>query len=247
MTKKLIIESELAQVTSVAQTITITSVKIRYCQNSCWTGSLNPETFFAQVVNVLREEHALRRGNPSASVTQTSHVRIPAVYQSGISLFCNVSNTRCYNELRSAPELPLLALNPAASCLNDHDDCHDFSHLLVSGDTWTSSSRNVLQCHQVFRSSAAAVKLWTQSKIQSAKPSRFNQRWNLKIGLFSLELLFFSVSAANYIFPLLTEHRVSLFVEFRIKQPSMKTVAGFCCGPNEVKALKEWSIPIKLH
>ena len=46
-----------------------------------------------QVVNVLREEQALRRGPPAPApgkATQTSHVKIPAIYQSGISLFVSV-------------------------------------------------------------------------------------------------------------------------------------------------------------
>ena len=46
-----------------------------------------------QVVNVLREEQAMRRGPPAPApgkATQTSHVKIPAIYQSGISLFVPV-------------------------------------------------------------------------------------------------------------------------------------------------------------
>jgi hypothetical protein len=79
-----------------------------------------------QVVNVLREEQALRRGPPAPApgkATQTSHVRIPAIYQSGISLFVPVSNEKCYDELRSAAELPLMTPEPVN--FDEEDDFRD--------------------------------------------------------------------------------------------------------------------------
>lgn len=79
-----------------------------------------------QVVNVLREEqqksaaanNGSSSGNGSNSPsngngqqqqprTQTSHVRIPAGYQSGISLFVPVTNEECLRELKECHELPL--------------------------------------------------------------------------------------------------------------------------------------------
>lgn len=68
-----------------------------------------------QVVNVLREEQALRRGSPgpiSGKATQTSHIKIPAAYKSGITLFVPTSNEPCYIKLRSDPELPRLITVP---------------------------------------------------------------------------------------------------------------------------------------
>ena len=69
-----------------------------------------------QVVNVLREERQPVQlpspsSNAGSSVTsnyqRTTHVRIPAMYQSGITLFVNVvNNSECYEALFACPELP---------------------------------------------------------------------------------------------------------------------------------------------
>lgn len=81
-----------------------------------------------QVVDVLREEHqrpvqlASPMGQSSGSngpsnsgaaacqnPVQRTHVKIPAAYKSGITLFVN-TNMECYAELMSCPELPLKIL-----------------------------------------------------------------------------------------------------------------------------------------
>ena len=57
-----------------------------------------------QVVNVIRDAGTSKR-----------HVRIPAIYKSGISLFVRTSNQVAYKELRSCPELPLMPAAAAAA------------------------------------------------------------------------------------------------------------------------------------
>ena len=97
-----------------------------------------------QVVNVLREEQALRRGPPAPApgkATQTSHVRIPAIYQSGISLFVPVSNEPCYDELRSAPELPLVT----PELVNFYEEEDDFRDIFgVDNDSHRKQNPNNL-------------------------------------------------------------------------------------------------------
>lgn len=79
-----------------------------------------------QVVDLLREEHqrppptssqqqqSPSSQNPATASSSTSqnvqksHVRIPAIYQSGITLFVNKSaNVECHHALMSSAELPL--------------------------------------------------------------------------------------------------------------------------------------------
>ncbi|XP_050399662.2 uncharacterized protein LOC126816899 isoform X1 [Patella vulgata] len=57
-----------------------------------------------QVVNVLRE--AGLANNPGYRTQLTSHISIPAVYETGITLFVQ-SNTETWYELKSVDELPL--------------------------------------------------------------------------------------------------------------------------------------------
>ncbi|KAB7493700.1 hypothetical protein Anas_08186 [Armadillidium nasatum] len=61
--------------------------------------------FVSQVVCVLKEERApeMLQGRRH----MTSHVCIPATYQSGVSIFVRSDNP-CLQELLNAPELPLL-------------------------------------------------------------------------------------------------------------------------------------------
>ena len=62
------------------------------------------KNFLGQVVNVMREQHM-----PKATgyrPNRTSHVKIPAVYRSGISLFAK-TDSDVYKELLQAPKLPL--------------------------------------------------------------------------------------------------------------------------------------------
>jgi len=56
-----------------------------------------------QVVNVIREER--REGREEGSYTLTSHVRIPADYVAGATLFCLEDNLEAVKLLREAPEL----------------------------------------------------------------------------------------------------------------------------------------------
>ena len=67
-----------------------------------------------QVVNVIREEHQGRgRQGPSRDSKRQlkQHIRIPAAYQSGISLFVLTSNEAAYRELSTCPQLPLMENN----------------------------------------------------------------------------------------------------------------------------------------
>ena len=69
-----------------------------------------------QVVDVLREERqrpAPALNSPSSSSNSSSstpvlrtHVKIPAMYQSGITLFVNINNSECYDALFACAELP---------------------------------------------------------------------------------------------------------------------------------------------
>jgi len=56
-----------------------------------------------QVVNVIREEKAAMKED---TVTLTSHVKIPASYSSGVTLFCQEANEDGWRYLREAQELP---------------------------------------------------------------------------------------------------------------------------------------------
>jgi len=56
-----------------------------------------------QVVNVIREERAAMK---EETATLTSHVRIPASYSSGVTLFCQAANEEGWRCLREAPDLP---------------------------------------------------------------------------------------------------------------------------------------------
>jgi len=56
-----------------------------------------------QVVNVIREEKAAMK---EETVTLTSHVRIPASYSSGVTLFCQAANEEGWRYLKEAPDLP---------------------------------------------------------------------------------------------------------------------------------------------
>jgi len=58
-----------------------------------------------QVVNVIREEKSAMK---EETVTMTSHVRIPASYSSGVTLFCLNTNEEGSRLLRDAPDLPLV-------------------------------------------------------------------------------------------------------------------------------------------
>ena len=60
-----------------------------------------------QVVNVLREERSKGGGQRSA---RTEHVRIPAAYKSGVTLFMPASNANS-KELLECPELPLMQVS----------------------------------------------------------------------------------------------------------------------------------------
>jgi len=57
-----------------------------------------------QVVNVIREEKSAMK---EETVTLTSHVKIPASYSSGVTLFCLKSNEEGLKCLTEAPDLPL--------------------------------------------------------------------------------------------------------------------------------------------
>ena len=57
-----------------------------------------------QVVNLLREER--REVREEGCSTLTSHLRIPADYTAGASLFCLAENREAARLLREAPELP---------------------------------------------------------------------------------------------------------------------------------------------
>jgi len=57
-----------------------------------------------QIVNVLREERCQKKGEISRVVT--SHIRIPACYESGITLFCLTDNTPTVNKLLGVEDLP---------------------------------------------------------------------------------------------------------------------------------------------
>jgi len=56
-----------------------------------------------QVVNLIREEKAAMK---EETVTLTSHVRIPASYSSGVTLFCQAANEEGWRYLKEAPDLP---------------------------------------------------------------------------------------------------------------------------------------------
>jgi len=56
-----------------------------------------------QVVNVIREEKAAMKED---TVTLTSHVKIPASYSSGVTLFCQEANEDGWRYLREAQDLP---------------------------------------------------------------------------------------------------------------------------------------------
>eukprot|EP00092_Neocalanus_flemingeri_P017649 GFUD01019092.1.p1 GENE.GFUD01019092.1~~GFUD01019092.1.p1 ORF type:complete len:732 (+),score=200.13 GFUD01019092.1:118-2313(+) len=58
-----------------------------------------------QVVNLIREEKSAMRED---TVTLTSHIRIPASYSSGVTLFCSDTNEEGVKLLRDAPDLHLL-------------------------------------------------------------------------------------------------------------------------------------------
>lgn len=72
-----------------------------------------------QVINVLREEHhqpkplSSPNSSPQGSTSQyvnpvqRTHVKIPASYRSGVTLFVNKSNEECYNDLFACRDLPL--------------------------------------------------------------------------------------------------------------------------------------------
>lgn len=57
-----------------------------------------------QVVNMLREDRSSKRGQLSRALT--SHIRIPASYQSGITFFCLSENTQTAKKLLEAEGLP---------------------------------------------------------------------------------------------------------------------------------------------
>jgi len=56
-----------------------------------------------QVVNIMREA---RSAEKDESVTLTSHVRIPASYSSGVTLFCSADNEEGLTFLKESPDLP---------------------------------------------------------------------------------------------------------------------------------------------
>ena len=59
-----------------------------------------------QVVDVMREERQPLQPGQERTFQRT-HVRIPAVYQSGITLFVDVvNNSECYEDLFACPDLP---------------------------------------------------------------------------------------------------------------------------------------------
>ena len=62
------------------------------------------EFVVGQVINVLRENNTVRV--PGYRPQLVTHVRIPAVYKAGITLFAK-KNTQVYTELMNAPELPI--------------------------------------------------------------------------------------------------------------------------------------------
>ena len=64
-----------------------------------------------QVVNVMRESQAHRVAGYRPTVT--SHIKIPAAYKGGISLFVR-KDSDVYKELIEAPELPLK--EPEGAC-----------------------------------------------------------------------------------------------------------------------------------
>ena len=69
-----------------------------------------------QVVNVLREERSLLRelalaasdnSSQEAVMVVTPHVKIPASYTAGVTLFCSTTNQEGLSRLSEASELPI--------------------------------------------------------------------------------------------------------------------------------------------
>lgn len=87
-------------------------------KSQCQWDSLN---VLGQVVNILREEHQRpppvqlpspnqqQQQNYPVQRTQTSHIKIPAVYRAGITLYVAKTNTEVVKELINCPELPIMS------------------------------------------------------------------------------------------------------------------------------------------